>query len=223
MSIKYKCLILDHDDTAVESTASIHYPAHLEIMQLLRPKHPPVSLEGWFQKNYTPGIFEYYAKELGFNEEEMKIEYDVWRQHTQTKIPDFYDGFLDLLSEYKRRGGIITVVSHSDKDIIAKHYSHHSDNDTIQPEIIFGWDNDKEKRKPNPYPAQSILNQLDLPKEDALILDDLKPGAEMGRASGVAVAGAGWGHQIPEIADDMKNSCSFYFRTIQEFRDFLFE
>ena len=31
-SIRFKCLILDHDDTAVDSTASIHYPAHVEIM-----------------------------------------------------------------------------------------------------------------------------------------------------------------------------------------------
>ena len=28
--MKYKCLVLDHDDTVVDSTASIHYPAFLE-------------------------------------------------------------------------------------------------------------------------------------------------------------------------------------------------
>ena len=25
--MRYKCLVLDHDDTVVDSTASIHYPA----------------------------------------------------------------------------------------------------------------------------------------------------------------------------------------------------
>ena len=33
----FKCLILDHDDTAVASTPAIHYPAHLEAMRVLRP------------------------------------------------------------------------------------------------------------------------------------------------------------------------------------------
>ena len=36
--MKFQCLILDHDDTAVDSTREIHYPAHLEVMQTLRPE-----------------------------------------------------------------------------------------------------------------------------------------------------------------------------------------
>lgn len=221
MDIRYKCLILDHDDTAVDSTAAIHYPAHLEIMRRLRPESPPVSLEGWFRKNYNPGIFEYYTDELGFTDEEIRLEYDIWRGYTQSRVPEFFTGFMDLLAEYKSRGGVITVVSHSDVDIIKQHYEHHSNGTRIEPEIIFGWHIDRDKRKPSPYPVERILEELKLEKEDALIVDDLKPGVKMGHATGVRVAAAGWGHQIPEIRQDMEGLCDYYFTTVDEFRTFL--
>ena len=35
--MKYKCLVLDHDDTVVESTASMHYPSFVETINILRP------------------------------------------------------------------------------------------------------------------------------------------------------------------------------------------
>jgi len=219
MNLRYKCLILDHDDTAVDSTAMIHYPAHLEIMKRLRPGTTPVSLKEWFKKNYHPGVMEYYTEELNFSSEEIQTEYDIWREFTQTKTPDFYHGFIDLLEEYRKRGGIITVVSHSDTDIIRKHYKHHSNGSDLQPEIIFGWTEDQEKRKPSPYPVNCILAELNLSREDALIVDDLKPGVKMAHASGVRVAGAGWGHQIPEIKSDMEDTCDMYFSTVDEFRD----
>jgi len=50
MDLPYQCLILDHDDTAVNSTALIHHPSHLESMRLLRPRAEAIDLEGWFLK-----------------------------------------------------------------------------------------------------------------------------------------------------------------------------
>ena len=35
--MKYKCLILDHDDTTVNSTAEVNYPALLDTLSHLRP------------------------------------------------------------------------------------------------------------------------------------------------------------------------------------------
>lgn len=220
--MRYKCLILDHDDTAVDSTASIHYPAHLEIMRELRPDHQPVSLDDWFLKNYSPGVFEYYTRELGFSSSELNTEHTLWRKYTRTRIPDFYDGFIDLLDKYRQLGGKITVVSHSECDVIEHHYRHHTNGLDLKPEIIFGWNSDETKRKPHPYPVNTILSELGIKPEEALIVDDLKPGAQMGKASGVKVAAAGWGHRIPAIQQDMADSCDFYFNTIAEFADFLF-
>ncbi len=64
--MKYKCIILDHDDTAVDSTADIHYPAHLETMRVLRPDDDIISLDQWLLKNFHPGIMNYMKNELNF-------------------------------------------------------------------------------------------------------------------------------------------------------------
>ena len=42
--MRYKCLVLDHDDTVVDSTASIHYPAFLEALKILRPGVQQITL-----------------------------------------------------------------------------------------------------------------------------------------------------------------------------------
>ncbi|KPJ84175.1 MAG: hypothetical protein AMS17_16545, partial [Spirochaetes bacterium DG_61] len=93
--MQFKCLILDHDDTAVNSTAEIHYPAHLEVMRVLRPHLVPVSLDEWFLKNFNPGIMEYLIEELGFSEAEVQIEYRIWREHTTRTIPHFFPDILN--------------------------------------------------------------------------------------------------------------------------------
>ena len=38
--LKYPCLVLDHDDTTVNSTATVHYPAFVEFMKIYRPDLP---------------------------------------------------------------------------------------------------------------------------------------------------------------------------------------
>lgn len=217
--MKYRCLILDHDDTSVQSTPHIHYPAHIEVMRQLRPGHAPATLNGWLLKNFSPGIMEYMTGELGFSKDEVKEEYRIWRDFTTQHIPPFFPGYLEILREYKDRGGIITVVSHSEEDLIRRDYKHADAEDL--PELVFGWDFDSEKRKPNPYPVLEILRHYKLKPEEALILDDLKPAVEMSRRSSVAIAAAGWGHDIPEIREYMKKHCSYYLETVEEFRKLL--
>jgi len=219
--LKYKCLILDHDDTAVDSTAEIHYPAHVEIMRQIRPTHIPVSLEQWFLKNYHPGIMEYLKDELKLTDSEMETEYEIWRDYTSTRTPGFYPGFLDVIHEFYRRGGIVTVVSHSDVDIIRSHYQMSKENGAVVPDTIFGWTSNADERKPHPFPINQILEKYQLEKHEVLVVDDLKPGVLMAKAAGVEIAGAGWGHRISEIETYMKANCLIYLRTIEEFRDLI--
>jgi len=218
--MKYRCLILDHDDTSVQSTPEIHYPAHLEVMRQLRPDHRPASLNEWLIKNFSPGIMAYMTEELGFSDEEIDEEYRIWREHTEKRIPSFFPGFLEVLEDFKSRGGIITVVSHSEEDLIRRDYA--ASGAAHLPELVFGWDMNEEKRKPHPYPVEQILSAYGLNRQEALIVDDLKPAVEMSLRSGVPIAGAGWGHSIPVIQDYMEKNCLAYFRSIQEFRAFLF-
>lgn len=221
MTDGYKCLILDHDDTAVNSTATIHYPAHLEVLEELRPGTSAVSLRGWFEKNFEPGIMEYMTDELGFSETEIRREYEIWRNFTTQRTPDFYPGFLEILYRFKERGGIVTVVSHSEKDLILRDYMAAESKHKIVPELIFGWDFDESKRKPHPWPVFQILETFSLRPEEALILDDLRPGVLMSRASGVEIAAAGWGHDLPLIEKYMKKHCVAYFSNVEEFGNFI--
>jgi phosphoglycolate phosphatase/pyrophosphatase PpaX len=221
MPLKYKCLILDHDDTAVNSTATIHYPAHREVMRRLRPGCTPVSLHEWWLKNFEPGLMEYLTGELCMTEEEVQMEYLIWREYTTTRIPDFYPGFLEALSEYKKAGGVFSVVSHSEVELIERDYSHGAAGLDLFPDLIFGWDFDASKRKPSPWPVEESLGYFGVSRDEALIVDDLKPGVLMSQATGVPAAAAGWSHDIPEIRTYMEAQCVTYFHTVEQFRSFI--
>ncbi len=129
-----RCLVLDHDDTAVDSTAAIHYPAHLESMARLRPGVEPVTLEQWFLKNFDPGIGHYLEVELGLSEAEQLIEMSIWRAHTAAGAPRFFDGFVEVLRRFRQRGGLVTVVSHSEAATIQRHYAAAA----FAPDAIYG-------------------------------------------------------------------------------------
>ncbi len=221
MSLRFKCLILDHDDTAVNSTATIHYPAHLKSMSVLRPDLKPISLQGWFLKNFHPGIMGYLAEELELSAEEMQAEYRIWRKFNTAAVPEFFPGFLEALQAFRQRGGIVTVVSHSEVDVILQTYKAASVGDGFAPDLVFGWDVEESRRKPSPWPVEQILKRFGLAAEQALILDDLKPGVLMSQATGVPVAGAGWAHRIPTIRSYMLAHCIRVFDSVVEFRDFV--
>ena len=63
--MKYKCLVLDHDDTVVNSTSTIHYPAFSLALEKLRPE-VKISLEEHFLYNFEPGFSVYCNEVLRF-------------------------------------------------------------------------------------------------------------------------------------------------------------
>mgnify|MGYP001056427836 CR=1 FL=1 len=221
MDLPYQCLILDHDDTAVNSTALIHHPSHVESMRLLRPGMEAIDLDGWFLKNFEPGIMRYLREELGLSEEELEIEYRIWREFNTSRTPPFFPGFLESLRVYRARGGIIAVVSHSEEEFILNAYRAAGGEEGFLPDLVFGWDYDESRRKPSPWPVRSILQRFDLSPAQALIVDDLKPGLLMSRAAGVAIAAAGWAHRIPEIHTFMRENCDIYFDSVEQFGGFI--
>jgi phosphoglycolate phosphatase/pyrophosphatase PpaX len=220
MSMKYRCLLLDHDDTAVDSTAAVHYPAHLEALKILRPDRTPPTLEQWLLINFH-GIMEHLVGELRLTEEELAREYEIWRSYTVSRVPPFFPGFLDLISDFHAHGGLVAVISHSEADVIASHYRRAGGASSF-PDLVFGWTDQAERRKPSPWPVREALARFALAPQEALIVDDLKPGVLMSRAAGVAIAGAGWSHQIPEIAGYMQDHTIAYCESIDELRKFLF-
>lgn len=50
--MRFRCLLLDHDDTTVRGTEEVHYPAHVESLRQLRPDLEPCSLEEWSARTW---------------------------------------------------------------------------------------------------------------------------------------------------------------------------
>ncbi|MDD2218158.1 MAG: HAD hydrolase-like protein [Eubacteriales bacterium] len=217
--MRYKCLILDHDDTAVKSTPELHYPAFCEIMERLRPRHEGYSLDSFIRLCFDPGFEQFCRRELGFTDKEMQMEYEIWKAYIQDKTPAFYDGFLDMVREFQQRGGYISVISLSENTEIERHYRENG----IKPDLVYGWEYPEEQRKPNPYPMIQTLESLKLKPADCLMVDDLKLGYDMAKACGVDFAAAGWSHSlIPGIIDFMKANSNYYFDSVYELSRFVF-
>jgi phosphoglycolate phosphatase/pyrophosphatase PpaX len=85
-----------------------------------------------------------------------------------------------------------------------------------EPDLIFGWEQPVERRKPNPWPLEEIMRRYDLAPSELLMIDDLKPGFDMARAAGVDFAAVGWANDIPQIEDFMRKNCKLYCKTVPE-------
>lgn len=218
MALKYKCLILDHDDTAVKSTPEIHHPSFVEAIKNLRPNQRAITLEEFVRYCFNPGFSSLCKDIIKFTDEEQQHQQEVWKRYTETTVPDFYEMFIETIQEFKKQGGIVTVVSHSERSRIERDYSIHCG---FVPDAIFGWELPEHQRKPNSYPIKEILKRFKLKETEALMLDDLKPGLEMARSCNVDFAAAGWSHSIPEIKEQMKRESKYYFETVEQFNQFI--
>lgn len=217
--MKYKCICLDHDDTVVNSTATIHYPCFVRYLREHRPSiADSYTLESYFVKNFDPGILELLRDKVGLNDEEIRDEEEYWRRYVSEHIPTAYVGISAILTEYRARGGIIAVTSHSFADYIRRDYRY---NNLPMPDIIYGWDLPNELRKPSPFAVRDIMSRYSLCDGDILVIDDLKPGYDMARAAGVDFAAAGWAYDVPSIEQFMRMHCDFYLKEVAELGELL--
>ena len=216
--LKYPCLVLDHDDTTVNSTATVHYAAFVEYMKIHHPDRM-LTLEEYFRYNFHPGVIPMFTEICGMTEEEMLREEEFWNEYVQHHVPEAYPGIREIIAEQKKRGGKVCVVSHSFSDNIRRDYR---ENGLLQPDLIFGWECPPEKRKPSVWPLEQIMETFGLGPEELLVVDDLKPGYDMAKAAGVPFAAAGWANDIEEIEQFMRKNCGLYFKTVPELRDYLF-
>jgi phosphoglycolate phosphatase-like HAD superfamily hydrolase len=217
--MKYKCLVLDHDDTAVKSTPDIHYPSFVKALKSLRPEIE-LSLNDFVNYCFSPGFTGLCRDILKFNDREQEIQYKIWKYYLYENAPDFYPGFPELIKGYKRAGGIICVVSHSESSHIIRDYTSHCG---FEPDLIFGWELDEDKRKPNPYAIVETMKTYDLSNREILVVDDSKPGLMMARSCNVDFAAAGWSHALPRIENYMRMNSDYYFSTVDEFSEFIFD
>ena len=142
--LKYPCLVMDHDDTTVDSTATVHYPCFVEYMEIYHPDKI-LTLEEYFRYNFHPGVVPMFTEICGMTLEEMYEEEAYWRAYVEKHVPKAYPGIREILEEQRRRGGKICVVSHSFSDNIRRDFR---ENNLPEPDLIFGWERPPEQRKP---------------------------------------------------------------------------
>ena len=210
--MRFQCLVMDHDDTTVNSTATIHFPSFLAYLAQVRPGLS-YTLDDYFRKNFDPGVMALFTGELGFSEEELEGEFHFWQDWVRTRVPKAYPGIREILQRHRDAGGKIAVVSHSMRENIERDYR---ENGLPEPDLIFGWEQPPEHRKPEAWPLQQIMKTFSLPPEELLMVDDLKPGYDMARRCGVPFAAAGWANDIPEIEQFMRRNCDFYCKTVAD-------
>lgn len=214
--MRFPCLVLDHDDTIVNSTATVHYPSFVEYMKIHFPQ-VDYSLDDYFRKNFDPGVVEMF-REIGMDDAMMLDEQEFWNEYVQHHIPKSYPGIRELLWEQKNAGVKLCVISHSYSKNILRDYR---ENGLPEPDMVFGWECPREERKPNPHAVFEIMKRCGFKPEELLIIDDLKPGYDMAKAAGVKFAAAGWANDIPEIESFMRANSDLYFKTVSEFKAYL--
>lgn len=217
--LRYPCLLLDHDDTVVQSEKTINYPYFVYILDHYRPG-ATISWEDYCKGCFQLGFADMCRQWFSFTEEELEEEYQGWKAFIMEHIPPVFSGIVPLLERYKAEGGKIFVVSHSSCDNIIRDYRHHF---SFLPDAIFGWDLPEELRKPSIYAVEEIEKNYGFRRDQMLIIDDMKPACDMAKNSGVKIAFAAWGRlDQKEIRTFMENHCDFSFAYAEELEQFLF-
>ena len=72
--LKYPCLVLDHDETVVQSEKTIGYPCFCHTLSRLRPEQS-ITVEEYVRGCHDLGFVDMCRKVYGFSEEELLEEY----------------------------------------------------------------------------------------------------------------------------------------------------
>ena len=217
--LKYKCLVLDHDDTVVQSMKTLSYPFFCIELEQFRPGQT-MSLEDYILECHRVGFAELCRARFQFTDEEMKLEHKQWMEYILQNIPAPYPGIGKIIQRQKEEGGLICVASHSHADNITRDYRTHFG---ILPDAIYGWELLPHQRKPNPWPLEDIMKRYALNPEDILVIDDMKLACQMADPLGVKVCYAGWsGMGVQSLYDEMKQLCALSFDTTEEMYHYLF-
>lgn len=218
--LKYKCLILDHDDTVVQTEKAIGYPYFRNYIERVRPGKTLTYPK--YVADCNNMIFaDMCRQKWQFTEGELLEEYLGWKAYSMQHMPPIFPGIDRIIRRQKEEGGLVCVASLSSRDNITRDYAEHFG---IQPDAIYDYDLPQEQRKPSPFALLDIMERYRLTPGEILVVDDLKMGWIMAHPLGVSTAFAAWSKQdFPELGEDMRKLCDFSFDTTEALEQFLFE
>ena len=217
--LKYRCLVLDHDDTVVQTERAIGYPYFREYLQKIRPG-TDISLEEYIHVFHNAIFPDVCRARWNFNEGELAEEYTNWQIYRRTTVAPLCPGIDSVIRRQKAEGGLVCVVSLSDKEDVLHDYRHHFG---FEPDAVYGKELLRDLRKPNPWPVLDILERFSLKPEQMLMVDDMRLGWDMATKAGIDTAFAGWSRRdFPELMTEMEEICKFSFDSAEKLEEFLF-
>ena len=217
--LKYPCLVLDHDDTVVETEKPIGYPYFRDYIEKIRPGKT-LSYAQYVSDCNNMVFADMCREKWQMTEEEEREEYLGWKAYSRLHIPPVCEGMDRIIKRQKELGGLICVASLSTREIIDRDFMAHFG---FLPDAVYDYDLPRELRKPNPYALQDIMERFGLKPDQLLMIDDMSMGCQMAKSVGVASAFAGWSKaEFPELCKDMDQYCDFSFYSTKELEEFLF-
>ena len=218
--LKYRCLVLDHDDTVVQTEKTIGFPYFRDYIQRIRPGCT-LTFEEYVRDCNNMIFADMCVQRWQMTQEEMQEEYLGWKAYSRVNIPEVCPGIARVIRRQKEAGGILCVSSLSTREIIERDFLHHFG---VLPDAIYDYDLPPHQRKPNPYALEQIMQRFQLQPEDILMVDDMKLGCVMAQQVGVDTAFAAWSKQdFPALCSEMETLCDFTFRTTEALEQFLFD
>ena len=101
--LKYPCLVLDHDDTVVQTEKVLGYPYFCKILPEFRPG-ATISFYDYVHDCHNIGFANMCRMRFNFNDYELHDEYIRWMEHVKTNIPAPFPGIADLIHRQKQEG-----------------------------------------------------------------------------------------------------------------------
>ncbi len=218
--LKYRCLVLDHDDTVVETEKSIGYPYFRDFIEKIRPGKT-LSYSQYVSDCNNMVFADMCREKWNMTEEEEREEYTGWKAYSRLHIPTVCAGMDRVIRRQKELGGLVCVASLSTKEIIDRDFLAHFG---FTPDAVYDYDLPKHLRKPAPYALEDLMARFDLKPEDILMVDDMSLGYQMAKSAGVDSAFAAWSKkEFPELCSDMRQLCHYSFDSPEELEHFLFD
>ena len=218
--LKYKCLVLDHDDTVVQTERLLGFPYFKKYIEKIRPGQT-ITFEQYVRDCSGMVFADMCRTRWNMTDEECANEYKGWCAYYSSHPHPIFPGIERIIRRQKEEGGLVCVVSLSPAGDILRDYEEHFG---IVPDDLYDHDMPAHMRKPNSYPLERIMDKYALKPEEILVVDDLKLAWMMARPLGVPIAYAAWSRiDFPELSAEMREICDYSFDSTEQLEKYLFE
>jgi hypothetical protein len=120
--MKYKCLVLDHDDTVVQTERCIGYPYFKEYLAKIRPG-TELTFRQYVEDCNNMVFADVCRLRWNMTEEEQTQEYQGWKIYYRDHPRPIFPGIDRLIARQKAEGGLVCVASLSRRDDILSDYA----------------------------------------------------------------------------------------------------